>query len=666
MTTPAILDDKFQKQLGETLAIIEELRVDLGAEGIHCPGVVVVGAQSVGKSSVLERLTKIRFPRGENLCTCVPSIVQLQTVSSLQHPHGLVSRSADFEDAVVCEGVADIEEAISRLMREAVKEGEGVRDAPIHIRYTRSAGPVMTLIDLPGIAQIDPQNPDFDIHSATTEMVRQYVNQENMIVLVVIPANEDFSNSEALRIARTYDMEGNRTIGVISKCDQIQENSDIVQKIRMSRDSDVKLALGFIAIRNRGPGEDELDIDEAERQLFQNHRPLNLLREDEWGYGSLTDRIVALQEEHVQKFVPQARRLVQSKISEISKDLDAMKRVPTTTQERRSDLADELQAIDTEIAQLNRAELVEDEIEKVLNGEPSPVHISARWYELALEFGSDIGLNERTNVVLADRVREDLRKLAEEAKGHSLPNSIGDQPTSVSIARFITKTLEAGSHELIAKTAELMIGAYGYVLRSRGPLRYFPNLAVALGAESVRCVEAAQERAREAVGAVVEAEKAQLFTQNARFMELVCETKAAALGVLSAGDNASSDGNGSAAGREFVERYADALLADADGRGGAEQALLDRQLGLHCYMTIMKQRLADVVPMLVRSVIVCGVQRTFRAKVTAALRDEDLEYYFSEDAAAQRARRGLRAKLEGMRQAQLRLLTLVGRGATGS
>jgi len=45
--------------------------------------------------------------------------------------------------------------------------------------------------------------------------------------------------------------DGVRTIGVVTKVDDLPPNSDILEKIRMERDGDVHLEQGFIAVRNR-------------------------------------------------------------------------------------------------------------------------------------------------------------------------------------------------------------------------------------------------------------------------------------------------------------------------------------------------------------------------------------------------------------------------------
>ena len=54
-------------------------------------------------------------------------------------------------------------------------------------------------------------------------MINDYIKQENTLVLAVSPANQDLSNSDALKLARSVDPEGLRTIGVITKLDLMDE-----------------------------------------------------------------------------------------------------------------------------------------------------------------------------------------------------------------------------------------------------------------------------------------------------------------------------------------------------------------------------------------------------------------------------------------------------------
>ncbi|KAK4341196.1 hypothetical protein RND71_039697 [Anisodus tanguticus] len=56
-------------------------------EGIQLPTIVVVGDRSSGKSSVLESLTGISLPRGQDVCTRVPLIMRLQNDPNITAPH---------------------------------------------------------------------------------------------------------------------------------------------------------------------------------------------------------------------------------------------------------------------------------------------------------------------------------------------------------------------------------------------------------------------------------------------------------------------------------------------------------------------------------------------------------------------------------------------------
>jgi hypothetical protein len=68
------------KELGSLLSSLDGIKKDLGADEIKLsfPEIAVVGQQSVGKSSVLERLTLMPlFPRGGGTVTLMPIKLRL-------------------------------------------------------------------------------------------------------------------------------------------------------------------------------------------------------------------------------------------------------------------------------------------------------------------------------------------------------------------------------------------------------------------------------------------------------------------------------------------------------------------------------------------------------------------------------------------------------------
>ncbi|KAJ6701812.1 hypothetical protein OIU74_013057 [Salix koriyanagi] len=64
----------FNDSIRPILDAVDQLRnLMVMKEGIQLPTIVVVGDQSSGKSSVLESLASISLPRGQGICTRVPS-----------------------------------------------------------------------------------------------------------------------------------------------------------------------------------------------------------------------------------------------------------------------------------------------------------------------------------------------------------------------------------------------------------------------------------------------------------------------------------------------------------------------------------------------------------------------------------------------------------------
>ncbi|KAI0557988.1 Dynamin [Gracilaria domingensis] len=495
------IDEVFHGRLGKKLALIEELRLHLGSEGIQCPGVLVVGAQSAGKSSVLERLTSIRFPRAQNTCTRVPTIVQLHTNPLVKVATALVSKNADFSDAKTCEDMKSVEDAILAFSSSIMENTAPISDSPIHIRYTRKKGPVMTLIDLPGITHVDVDGrDDFDIHDVTSSMVHKYVKNDNMVVLVVIPANDDFGNAEALRIAQLYDKEGKRTIGVVSKCDLVPQNSDILHKIRMSRQGDVKLALGFIAVRNKDIGEDGKDIEKIESKLFSTHELLRHLAEEQRGYAALTRKIVDLQSQRVDEFIPEAKRLVQQRIKELHMERKTFGSCPTTLAEKRMILTGLLCEVQEQVGSLIRAENVAEQ----------SLNISSRSNEFCEMFATEIR-NELPDILGAE-FGEQLLDYVREASGYGLPNFISDPVFRGEVKTLLLDTLvQDQTEELICRSEKYMTEVYGKVVMGTEVCRKFEKLGVRVSEEISRLIEEAAEKSRTATEGLISSEISQIF-----------------------------------------------------------------------------------------------------------------------------------------------------------
>jgi hypothetical protein len=121
-----------------------------------------------------------------------------------------------------------------------------------------------------------------------------------------------------------------RCVGVVTKCDLVPEEegkSDILQRLRMKRESDVHLHLGSIAVRNRARDEMKMTHEEAQKkedELFEKHPVLQVLKRNERGYGTLTQKIVELRSTMVNRWIPKVKKVLRTKISEHNESLKAL------------------------------------------------------------------------------------------------------------------------------------------------------------------------------------------------------------------------------------------------------------------------------------------------------------------------------------------------------
>lgn len=296
MSNAGPISEEMDNRLSPLLNAMEKLRQQGNGE-VSVPGVVVTGAQSAGKSSVLEALGGIKLPRGQNITTRVPLVLSLQNVPGVS-PHALIGREPDPEKEI---NISSVDGEIKTLTTELAGDGFGVSNSVIYLKIVRDSGPTLTLIDLPGITHNSADGSD--IHAQTVALVEEYIQNKNMVILVVIPAMDDFANAEAVKLAKEYDPDGSRTLGVVTKVDNVHEGCGIKSKLRMEG-GQVQLQLGFIAVVNRTPKEVENDtpaeeVRAREQKFFSTNPEVAGLEKEFWGLDTLVERIVELQLERV-------------------------------------------------------------------------------------------------------------------------------------------------------------------------------------------------------------------------------------------------------------------------------------------------------------------------------------------------------------------------------
>jgi len=332
MLPPTVPGHSAELQLIErALALQDELR-DVGLQQyISLPAIVVVGTQSAGKSSVLESVVGLDFlPRGDGVVTRRPLELRMVHImpgderSSEGQPWGVFDdekgkKYTDFEE---------VRAAIAQRTDQVAGANKGIIDDPIKLTIYGETCPDLTLIDLPGITRVPASGSDQteDVEQVTKDMATRYIRDERSIILAVMSGNVDMTTSDALQLARQYDRDGNRTIGVLTKID-IMDRGTNAKKALLGQE--VPLKLGFVGIVNRSQqdiqeGKKVADALASEAKFFGEHPVYNALPSGYTGAAALTDKLTHVLFGHIKHFLPTIQKEINAKTTEQDEALKAL------------------------------------------------------------------------------------------------------------------------------------------------------------------------------------------------------------------------------------------------------------------------------------------------------------------------------------------------------
>ncbi|CAL8117628.1 unnamed protein product [Orchesella dallaii] len=297
-----------------------------GTQNIELPQIVVVGAQSSGKSSVLDGLVGFSIlPRGSGTVTKCPIIVQLVTINGDKEEEGI--ELEDFLEDGRTQDYDDVRAKIAELME---RENGAITDTPIIVRVYSPDVVTLTVVDLPGIKRITSKGEPSDLETLIFSLSRKYINEKNAIILAVSPANYDICNSDGLLLAKEADPEGNRTIGVLTKLDLMDEGTN-ARDLLTGVSQDVQVKLGMIGLVNRS----QKDIDNnfsVEQQMekeksFLNNNYTDLVERN--GVPFLRKRLQELLVQHIWKCLPDILKKLEDSLEACNNRLTQIPNVMT-------------------------------------------------------------------------------------------------------------------------------------------------------------------------------------------------------------------------------------------------------------------------------------------------------------------------------------------------
>jgi len=343
LDTTDSLESLQTKEQREVLDIVAQLRRCCLESVLSLPQLVVCGEQSAGKSSVLEALTEIPFPRNDNLCTRFATEIILHRASSNSLTIKVIpdsDRPASEQESIkaFAESITNFGE-LPRVMADAMvvmglddtaRLDSSTRAFARDILSVEIEGPLrpqLTLVDLPGIIENDNKDATKEDVKLVKAITHHYISQPRTICLAVVAGTSDYANQGILTRVREVDPGGERTLGIITKPDRlIKESGQEKSFLVLARNEDIFFKLGWHVIKNRAFEEGKFSLLErnASETTWFSHSNFKSLPRESWGIDALRSRLSRLLFAHVKSELPKLREDLEKALTESQGQLDVL------------------------------------------------------------------------------------------------------------------------------------------------------------------------------------------------------------------------------------------------------------------------------------------------------------------------------------------------------
>ncbi|GAB1315414.1 hypothetical protein MFIFM68171_05624 [Madurella fahalii] len=359
----AQLNSSDAKALLDTIDSLRELNV---GDIVNLPQIIVVGDQSSGKSSVLEAISRVRFPVDGDLCTRFATELLLRRSTetvvnvSIQFADNAHSAADDTAQRQPFQRSSFDKDALPDIIMEA-KELMGIRKGGAKkfskdILRVEVAGPEvypLTLVDLPGIFHSATADQDLEGKETVDQLINSYMRQPKSIILAVVAANNQLANQVVLQEVKKHDPRKERTIGVITKPDLAGSASANERKyldLVKGRETMHKLVLGWYVLRNRSEEEraSDADVRDAAEERFFQTGAWSSISPTSRGVESLRKRLSKVLLDHIRASLPDLIHDIETNLRTRQEELSRLGKSRSNPEELQSYLlgiADDFQRL---------------------------------------------------------------------------------------------------------------------------------------------------------------------------------------------------------------------------------------------------------------------------------------------------------------------------------
>ncbi|XP_043557306.1 interferon-induced GTP-binding protein Mx3-like [Chiloscyllium plagiosum] len=355
----AALYNHYEERVRPCIDLIDSLRALGVDQDLSLPAIAVIGDQSSGKSSVLEALSGVALPRGSGIVTRCPLELKLKNARETKIWKAQISYKNYLKEL---SDPSEVEKEIVKAQNIMAGKDQGISSELISVEVESSKVPDLTLIDLPGIARVAVGSQPQDIGDQIKQLINSYISEDKTINLVVIPCNVDIATTEALKMAQEADPSGERTLGILTKPDLVDKGTE-ESILKIIRNEVVALNKGYMVVKCRGQQDinDQLTLVEAlerEKAFFKGNELFRALLEEKVATiqcvaARLTTELVS----QIRKTLPTIEKEVRCKIAETSRELELMgSGVPEEDEERVPFLIDKIRAYGEDLSNLTIGE----------------------------------------------------------------------------------------------------------------------------------------------------------------------------------------------------------------------------------------------------------------------------------------------------------------------
>lgn len=335
-------------------------------------------------------------------------------------------------------------------------------------------------------------------------------------MLVVVPATQDVATVEALEWASRQDPDGQRTIGVITKPDLVDEGAEREVAAVLSNKRK-PLKLGYVMVKNRSQREVEecISVQQAranEDDFFASHSVFSTMDRSLFGVEHLVKKLTSVLVSRVYDALPLMREEVNVLLERARKELDELgKGAGETPGEANMTLMRIVFEYNSLLTESSAGRYVDKRLW------PPALRLCTRVRDLYDAFKVTVEDKRppfEGDSKFIDEVEKDIRN----SRGRELPGFLNPRIFESRVARYV-EDWRGASNKLIADVRRLVSEVANDILTSLAP--EFPGLRSKMHDIIADVLRKLETQTRTEISAVFEREVGQPFTMNEQFESAV-------------------------------------------------------------------------------------------------------------------------------------------------